>query len=71
VPYSITSSARASSDGHGEAKRLGGGQVDDQIELGRLLDRDVTGLRPAQNLVYILGGAPEHQADIRAIIGYD
>src|SRR6516164_8940985 len=41
VPYSITSSARASSDGHGEAKRLGGGQVDDQIELGRLLDRDV------------------------------
>jgi hypothetical protein len=38
---------------------LGGGEVDDEIELGRLLDRDVAWLRPAQNFVDQLGGAPE------------
>jgi hypothetical protein len=30
-----------------EAERLGGGQIDDQVKLGRLLDRDVAWLRPA------------------------
>ena len=34
-----------------EAERLGGGQIDDEIEFGRLLDRKVGGLRTAQNLV--------------------
>jgi hypothetical protein len=34
-----------------EAERLRRGQVDDQIELSRLLDRDVAGLCPAQKLV--------------------
>ena len=34
-----------------EAERFGGRQIDDEIEFGRLLDRDVVGLRPAQNLV--------------------
>src|SRR5262245_44310745 len=43
---------------HFEAKRLGGGKVDDQIELGGLLDRDVARLCPAQNLVDDPGGAP-------------
>src|SRR5262245_55215918 len=42
----------------GEPERLGGDQVDDQIELGRLLDRKVGGLRPAQNLVDIVARAP-------------
>src|SRR5215831_5908739 len=42
-----------------QAERLGGGQVDDEIELGGLLDRDVTRLRPAENLVNIISGAPE------------
>src|ERR1019366_10554254 len=42
-----------------EAERLGGGQVDDKIESGRELDRNVAGLRAAQNLVHILGCAPE------------
>src|SRR5262249_11449279 len=42
-----------------QTKRLGGGQVDDEIELGGLLDRDITRLRPAQNLVNIISGAPE------------
>jgi hypothetical protein len=39
--------------------RFGGCQIDDQIEFGRLLDRDIAGLRPAQNLVGQLGVAPE------------
>src|SRR4029453_9765129 len=34
-----------------EAEPLGGGQVDDQIELGRLLDRELAGLRPLQYLI--------------------
>jgi hypothetical protein len=31
---------------HGEAERLGCDQVDDEIELGRLLDRNVARFRP-------------------------
>src|SRR5215469_6257753 len=38
---------------HGEAERLRGRQIDDEVELGRLLDRDVGWLRSAQNLVDI------------------
>jgi Bacterial Ig-like domain (group 3)/IPT/TIG domain len=34
-----------------------GDQIDDQIELCGLLDRNVGGFRPAQNLVHIVGGA--------------
>ena len=40
-------------------ERLGGLEVDDQLEFGRLLDRDVGGLRPAQNLIDQLGSAPK------------
>jgi hypothetical protein len=36
---------------HFEPERLGGRQVDGQLELGRLLDREIGGLRPPQNLV--------------------
>jgi hypothetical protein len=36
---------------HGEAERLGGLEVDDEIELGRLLNREVSRLGSAQNLV--------------------
>ena len=43
--HSITSSALASSvGGTVEAERLGGLEIDDQLELGRLLDRQVGGL---------------------------
>ena len=67
-PHSITSSARASSvGGTVEAERLGGRQIDDEIELGRLLDREVGRLRPAQNLVDIVGGAPEQVREVRSI----
>ena len=44
--------------GDREPKRPGGDEVDDQIELGRLLDGKIARLRPAQNLVNVVGGAP-------------
>ena len=43
---------------HRQAERLGGHQVDDQIELGRLLDWNVGRLCPAENPVDIVGGTP-------------
>ena len=48
--HSITSSARASSDGrHVEAECLRRLEIDDQFELGRLHDRQVGGLRALQD----------------------
>src|SRR5215831_16564760 len=44
---------------HLEAERLGGGQVNDEIELGRLLDRDVGRPRPTKNLIDKIRRAPE------------
>src|SRR2546426_7154605 len=41
--------------GHGDPKRLGGLEVDDQLELRGLLDREVPGLGAPQNLVDIDG----------------
>ena len=32
---------------HGEAERLGSLEIDDEIEFGRLLDRDIARLCPA------------------------
>jgi len=43
--------------GYREAKRLGGGQVDDEFEFGWLLDRDVACLRAVQNFVNVVGRA--------------
>jgi hypothetical protein len=45
--HSITSSARASSIGGVDAERLGGFEVDDELEFGRLLDRNIAGFGPA------------------------
>src|SRR6516165_7237212 len=45
--------------GNFKTEQLGGRQIDDEIELGRLLDRNVAGLRSAQNFVDIVTGAPE------------
>src|SRR5262245_49445581 len=42
-----------------KTEQLGGRQIDDEIELGRLLDRNVAWLRSAQNFVDIVTGAPE------------
>src|SRR6516162_5450764 len=44
---------------HFEAERLGSRQIDDEIELGRLLYWKVAGLGTAQDLVDVVGGAPE------------
>jgi hypothetical protein len=52
------------------ADRLGGDQVDDEIEFGRLLDRDVGRFRSAQNLVDEIAGAPVEAWEVRSI-GYE
>src|SRR5262245_63931205 len=44
-------------------KRLGGGEVDDEIELGWLLDRNFARLRPTQDLVDQVAGAPEQVSE--------
>src|SRR5262245_66328823 len=50
-----------------EAERLGGGEVDDEIELDRLRDWKVGGLGAAQNFVHVLGGAPEQVRKVCSI----
>ena len=45
--------------GDGQPQRLRRLEIDDEIKFGRLLDRDIAGFRPAQNLVDHPGGAPE------------
>jgi len=67
VPPKLLFTADEECRGHREAQRFRGGQVNDEIELGRLLDRDVGGLRPAQNLVNIVGGAPMQVREVCSI----
>src|SRR5262250_1107709 len=43
---------------NGEAEGFRSLEVDDQLELRRLLDRQVAGLRALENLVHVDGGAP-------------
>jgi len=52
---------------HVEAKRLRGDQVEREIELGRLLDRNIGGLRAPQNFVHIIASTPKHAGDIGTI----
>jgi hypothetical protein len=40
-------------------ERLGSREIDNEVELGRLLHRDIAGFRPTQNLVNIVGSAPD------------
>src|SRR5215471_19338818 len=42
-----------------EPKQLRRPQIDDQLELGRLFDREVGGLRALEDLVYVASGAPK------------
>src|SRR5262249_9245544 len=44
---------------HVDAERLGGREINNEIELGRLLDREVGWLRPPQNLVDKVASTPE------------
>src|SRR5262249_56047234 len=42
---------------HGEAERLGSRGVDDQLKLGRLLNREIARLLSLENAIDIAGGA--------------
>src|SRR5262245_44331257 len=50
-----------------QAESPGGDEVHHQIKLSRLLDWDVARLRPTQDLVNVIGGAPEHTYEIWSI----
>src|SRR5215510_6697312 len=50
-----------------EAERLGSGQVNDEIVPGGLLDRQVFGLGAAQELVDVVGHAPEQGQKVWSI----
>src|SRR6266446_2645832 len=43
-----------------QAERLGGLEVDHQLELRRLLDGEVAGLGALENLIHVVGGAAVH-----------
>src|SRR3954447_5864240 len=53
--------------GDGEAESLGGLEVDDEVEGRRLLHGEVGGLGAFQNTVYIVGSAPMHGGQARAV----
>src|SRR5262245_36846165 len=50
--------------GQFEAECLGDDEVDDEIELCWLLDRDVRRLRPTENLIDIVASAAEQIRDV-------
>src|SRR5262245_27767602 len=52
---------------HRQAEGLGGLQVDDQLELGRLFDGKVSGVGTSQNLVRLNGTAAEEIREIGPI----
>src|SRR5215471_7495502 len=45
---------------HGEAERLGGREIDHQLEFRGLLNRKIAGLRALENLVHVLGNTRLH-----------
>src|SRR5215469_695171 len=51
----------------GEAERLGGLEVDDELELCRLLDWQIGRLRTLQDLVHIGCGTPVHVTPVRPV----
>src|SRR5262245_54065165 len=53
--------------GDRQAQRLGGRQINGEVELGRLLDRDVARLRTTQNFIDITSSAPEKVQKVRSI----
>src|SRR5215475_13917654 len=60
---------RASQDGlwNRQPDRLGRLEVDDKFELGGLLDRQIGGIRPLEDLVHIHGDAAELIGIVRAV----
>jgi hypothetical protein len=66
--YSITSSARASRlDGNSDAEFAGGLEIERQLELRRLLDRQITRISALQNLVHNRRHAAEELAIVRRV----
>src|SRR5215831_6644889 len=59
--------ARLQGHGHGQAERLGGLQVDDQLELGRLHDWHLRRAHALKDLTDVVAGLSIHPADARAI----
>src|SRR5262252_3073330 len=51
----------------GEAERLGGLEVDDELELCRLLDWQIGRLRTLQDLVHIACSTPVHVKVVRPV----
>jgi len=51
----------------GEAERLGGFEIDDQLELGGLFDGEIGRLRAPEDFVHLDRSAPEQIGEIRAI----
>jgi hypothetical protein len=51
----------------GEAERFGGLEVDDEVEFDDLLDRDVSGFSPAQNLVDQVGRTPIQIGEVGSV----
>src|SRR5262245_38542321 len=52
---------------HIEAERPGGLEIDEKLELGWLLDRQVVRLCALQNPVHVGSGAADHIVDIRTV----
>ena len=68
MSYSITSSARARSvGGIVRPEHFGSFQVQDQFELGRLLNGQIAGLRALQDAVDVVGRATPHAVEIGPI----
>src|SRR6266436_3022598 len=65
-PHSITFGAREQGGRDIETERLGDRQIDNEVELGRLLDWNVGRLRPAQNLVDEVGSAAIPATEVKA-----
>src|SRR6516225_9982172 len=53
--------------GYRQSEVLGGLEVDDQLELRGLLDGEIRGLSPLENLVDVGGGAPKVVGEARPI----
>src|SRR6266516_656283 len=65
---SITSSGAGEQRGrNGEAERLRGFEIDNQLEFGRLLDGQVRRLRSLEDLAHVASGAPIQIRKVRSV----
>ena len=68
-PQSLDDLVGAAEQRHrkGETQRLGGLQVDHQLELCRLFDRQIGRLGASQDLIYLGRGATVHVREVRPV----